>query len=357
MIFEVVNGGFSYDKKVVFEDINFSIESGDLLAILGPNGIGKTTLIRCMLGFLKWKEGFSSLDNCKIENYKYKKLWNKISYVPQSRNVQTSSLTGIEYIMLGRATEINYFSQPKKKDLNKAQEIMELLGIRDMQNCKMNEISGGQLQLFLIARALISNPKLLVLDEPESNLDFKNQIIVLDILSRLVNNNMGVIFNTHYPTHALQRANKSLLISKNSKSLFGETKTVITEQNLVDAFRVKTSINYIETENKVLANVLPIEVINKRVIKQEKKTIKSENNLKLAVISIIIEDLEKVKIVNNQLEKEDRYIVGKMLMPYENKEISLLNIVCDAPESIIKNLSFSLSQIPNISTKTTYSRV
>ncbi len=356
MIFEVKNGGFNYEEKKVFENINFKINSGDLLAILGPNGIGKTTLIRCMLGFLKWNEGFSLLNNQPINKYKTRELWNNISYVPQSRNVEKSSLTGIEFILLGLAGKINYFNSPSKSDYQKAKEVMDALSISHMANRKMNEISGGELQLFLIARALISNPKLIILDEPESNLDFKNQIVVLDVLSNLSKNNIAIIFNTHYPSHALQRANKSLILSNGGKSIFGNTKEIVTEQNLVCAFNVKTTINYIETDHKVYADVLPLEVLNKNPIKafEVEKTDKSN---KLATISIIIETKERLALVNKIILENGENIIGKMAMPYKKRNIDIIVLVLDAPKVEIETLLNKISQINEVSIKVGYSKV
>jgi len=356
MIFEVKDGGFNYEKKNVFKDINFKIQSGDLLAILGPNGIGKTTLIRCMLGFLKWNEGLSLLNNKNILNYNTKDLWSIISYVPQSRNVEKSSLLGIEYVLLGLASKINYFNLPKKEDYKKAKEVMDLLSITHMQYRKMNEISGGELQLFLIARALVSDPKLIILDEPESNLDFKNQIIVLDILSKLAKNNIGVIFNTHYPSHALQRANKALLISDCKNSLFGDTQSIITEENLVNAFNVKTSINYVETDHKVYADVLPLEVLE--INSQEKLKIKkSDENNKLATISIIVDDNSALMAVNEIIFNSSDFIIGKMAMPYEKRNIEIIVLALDGPIFEIELLHNKFSQINNVCIKVGYSKV
>lgn len=356
MIFEVKNGGFNYEEKKVFENINFKINSGDLLAILGPNGIGKTTLIRCMLGFLKWNDGISLLNNKPINKYKTRELWNNISYVPQSRNVEKSSLTGIEFILLGLAGKINYFNSPSQNDYKRAKEVMDSLSISHMENRKMNEISGGELQLFLIARALISNPKLIILDEPESNLDFKNQIIVLDVLSNLSKNNIAIIFNTHYPSHALQRANKSLILSNGGNSIFGNTKEIVTEKNLVCAFNVKTSINYIETDHKVYADVLPLEVLNKNPIKAFEVEKADESN-KLATISIIIETKEKLALVNKIILEKGEYIIGKMAMPYKKRNIDIVVLVLDAPKVEIETLLDEISKINEVSIKVGYSKV
>lgn len=354
MIFEVRNGCFSYGDEEILNKINFRVESGDLLSILGPNGVGKTTLIRCMLGFLKWNDGVSLLDDKNIKKYKTKDLYSKISYVPQSRNVEKSSLSGMDYVLLGLASKINYFNLPQKDDYSKAIEIMESLSILDMKDKKMNEISGGQLQLFLIARALVSQPQFIILDEPESNLDFKNQIIVLDVLSQLAKNNIGVIFNTHYPSHALQRSNKSLLLSDNNHCLFGDTNSIITENNLVNAFNVETSINYIESDNKVYANVLPLKVLDSNT--EKKLIIKNDSiNTKLATISIIVTDEETILNLNKILINNSKYIIGKMSMFYEKKGVYIIVLALDGPMLEIELLHLKLSKIKDICVKVGFS--
>lgn len=359
MIFNVEKGNFSYGNRKILNDISFELNAGELLAILGPNGVGKTTLIKCMLGFLKWNDGNSFLDKKPIRNYKLKDIWKNISYVPQSRNVEFSSLTGLEFVLLGRGSNIDWYSIPKKRDVEISCDVMKKLGIYHMKDRPINELSGGELQLFLIARALVSNPKIVVLDEPESNLDFRNQLIVLDVLCELVNSGIGVIFNTHYPSHALQRANKALLINRSGKSIFGNTANIVTSKNIESAFGVKAIIGDIESEHKIYQDVLPIEIIDK---KKEKKKIENdmgEKNMdtRLAIISIIIENAEKAVIVNEELHKRAKYIIGRMGMPYPKRNVQIITIVIDGPQDEISSLSGRLGQIKEVSIKTTYSKV
>ena len=120
------------------------------------------------------------------------------------------------------------------------------------------ELSGGELQMVLIARALATEPQVLVLDEPESNLDFKNQLLVLDTMQSLARAGLTCVFNTHYPAHALRRANKALLLGRNGKSLFGSTQDVVTEQNISDYFGVRAVIGSIETPDGAYADVIPV---------------------------------------------------------------------------------------------------
>ena len=210
----VQNGCFYYQKDTpIFQDIHFSVDSGEILAILGPNGAGKTTLLRCITGMLKWRSGQSLLDGQPIHAMPAKKLWRKMAYVPQARSA-ASAYTAFETVLLGRSSHLGVFASPGKEDLEKAREVMSLLGIEHLMEKRCSAISGGELQMVLIARALAAEPEVLILDEPESNLDFRNQLIVLDAMTKLAQNGMTCIFNTHYPAHALQRSDKSLILSR-----------------------------------------------------------------------------------------------------------------------------------------------
>lgn len=254
----VENGSFYYEKnKPVFKNINFEVKEGEILAILGPNGAGKTTMLRCITGMLKWKEGKSLLDQEDIAGMASRKLWSKMAYVPQAKSVSVS-YTALEMVLLGRSSRLNLFQAPKQSDVDKALKVLEFLGISHLAEKKCSEVSGGELQMILIAKALVSEPKVLILDEPESNLDFKNQLVVLDAVSNLAKQGMTCVFNTHYPAHALQRAEKSLILAKDGSCIFGKTAQVVTEENIRNAFGVNAVIAEIETAGGSVQSVIPV---------------------------------------------------------------------------------------------------
>ena len=270
MKLSVENGTYFYKKNApIFENITFEVNEGEILAILGPNGSGKTTMLRCITGMLKWKNGRSLLDGEDIGSMSQRKLWSKMSYVPQAKTVSLA-YTALEMVLLGRSSQLNLFEAPKQRDVDKALEVLDFLGISHLGDKKCSKISGGELQMVLIARALVSDPKVLVLDEPESNLDFKNQLVVLDAISNLASEGMTCIFNTHYPAHALQRAKKSLILSKNGEYVFGDTDSVVTEENIRQAFGVDAVIGEIKNRGNVIKSVVPVCVIPKEVEKYEK---------------------------------------------------------------------------------------
>lgn len=250
MKLEIKNASFSYDSKVdIIKNINFSLNQGEILSILGPNGVGKTTFIKNLIGLLDWHKGGTFIDNENIKSIK--NIWQIISYVPQAK-LSVFSFEVLEMVVLGINSHLKSFQNPGKKDYQKAEFLLNELGIIKLKNKLYNQISGGEQQMVLIARALINEPKVLILDEPESNLDFKNQLIILNTISNLSRNRqITVIFNTHYPEHALEISDYSLILFRNTNYIFGKSNDVVNEQSLNEAFGVKVAIKEVSINNAV----------------------------------------------------------------------------------------------------------
>lgn len=351
MRLEIEHGCFAYTPKgtPVINDVSFSAQSGDILAILGPNGAGKTTMLRCTMGFLNWKSGKSMLDGEDMRKIPPKRLWQKIAYVPQAKHA-AAAYTVEEAILLGRSSRFGPFSKPGREDVMCCDEVIERLNIEKLRGKRCSEISGGELQMVLIARALATKPGILILDEPESNLDFKNQLIVLRTMSELASEGMGCVFNTHFPSHALQRANKALLLGKDGHTLFGKTNDVITEKNIETAFGVKAVIGEIETPGSTLRDVLPISVTNKGGTLENG----ASDEKRLAVLSIVTNDFANGERINALLHEKSDMLVGRMGMPYARRGAYIINVTLDAPESDIREVMTRLSMLPGTSVKTTY---
>lgn len=350
MILEVDNGSFGYRRQQpILQDIRLRTEPGSLLAILGPNGAGKTTLLRCLLGFLRWTRGESRLDGRSIRSIPHRQLWQHIAYVPQAKGF-SASCTAKEAVMLGRNAHIGLFSQPARADEEMAEKVLEELGIAHLSGKCCAEISGGELQMVLIARALAAQPRILVLDEPESNLDFRNQLIVLDTMSRLAASGLTCIFNTHYPEHALQRSDHALLLKKGGGSLFGETHRVVTEENIAHFFGVKAVIGEIETEENVLHSILPLGISDGEDIPS------APDERRIAVISVILHDDSQAELVNGYLHQYSRYLIGRMGMPYRKAGLFIIHVTLDAPASEIAALAGKLGLLRNSSVKVTYAK-
>ena len=273
MIFELRNGAYGYDHhENLYSDVNFKLQSGEILAILGVNGSGKTTLLKCLLGFLKLRSGGTYINNKRTSDIPQGDFWKMISYVPQAKGVAPSILAE-EMVLLGRSPYIGHIKQPKNEDYQAVDRAMTLLDINHLAQKKCSEMSGGELQMVLIARAIVSNPKLIILDEPESNLDFKNQLVILDTLKMLVESHgMMCIINTHYPENALKLADQTLMIDvKSRQCVIGATHDIINKENLERTFDVHVQLAEVDCGDMDRKVIVPLSLIKSD----------AKNNLKL----------------------------------------------------------------------------
>ena len=353
MIFDVRGGYFGYDAdRRVLSDINLYVREPEILSILGANGAGKTTLMKCMLGLLKWTDGASYLDDVNVRKIKAKDFWKKVGYVPQARLTSFVYTVG-EMVLLGRNAHLGELSMPGREDRQLAAEAMELVGIARLRDKLCSRISGGEYQLVMIARALAARPSMLVLDEPESNLDFKNQMTVLRTISTLCRErNISAVINTHYPEHALDISHRSILLMPDGGSVFGETASVLTEENLQRAFDIPVHIHRFRVDKKEYASVQPLPADDYRPTERV-----TQMETRIAQIGIIVEDPVAVEKINQTLHEYSTYILGRMGMPYRERNISIISIILDAPNEIISALSGKLGMCPGVSAKTVYSKI
>ncbi|GLC83327.1 ABC transporter ATP-binding protein [Lacrimispora brassicae] len=251
MLLEVNNGTFYYHKeRPILQDVNFTMKTGEIMAVMGRNGIGKTTLIKCIAGILKWKSGYSVVAGQKSDN---KKPVSKIGYVPQAHK-SSFPYTVRDMVVFGKAGRNSYFAAPRSEDYQKADEVLERIGITDLHDKCCNELSGGQLQLVFIARALINSPQLLILDEPEAHLDFRNQIRLLKLLQSFVSEqNISCMINTHYPNHAIRIADKCFLLGDHDYKA-GAIQEVMTDHNIEKYFSVRSQTLYTTYKGKQIPN-------------------------------------------------------------------------------------------------------
>ena len=263
MQFEVRNGCFTYHNhsRKILENGNFDVKSGEILCVLGSNGVGKTTLLKCMMGLQKWHRGETLIDGKDISGIPIKELWKRISYVPQAKN-SVFSFTALDMVTMGRSAHLGMFRQPTKKDEEVAVQAMEDCGILWLKDKLCTQMSGGELQMVLIARSLATHPEMLVLDEPESNLDFKNQLIILNLIQKLSQEkNISAIVNTHFPAHAMKIGTKALILNKNAPPLFGLTNKIINEENMRRTFSVQVQIHDFDYANCHYRSVEPLYII------------------------------------------------------------------------------------------------
>lgn len=350
-VLRVEDGHFQYspDKKIL-DGISFSVSSGELVAVLGPNGVGKTTLLKCTMGLNSWSYGKSTLDGKAISSLSPKELFEKVAYVPQARAGMPNYLAE-DMVLLGRGARLGFFSQPGENDLEAVNECMDRLGISFLRGKRCQEISGGELQMLLIARALASEPSVIVLDEPESNLDFRNQIMVMEALKGLTEDGVACLFNTHYPAHALQYASKSLLLERGGKATFGLTDEIITEENVERAFAVRAVIGTMEQEGRLIRDVIPISL-------SEQKASEKEHRNVLAAVTIILKAPVKVRAqFEEALDRYKSHFAGRMGIPYGKRGVNIVVISMDTTDRIVNQFLSELNAIEGISAKATLTEI
>lgn len=241
MKLEVKNAICGYGTKIVVKDISMDVSSGEILCLLGPNGVGKTTFFKTILGLLKLKGGKVLLDGENIHNWSRNQLAKTIGYVPQA-HTSPFPFKVFDVVLMGRTAHLSMFSSPTKEDMKIAEEVINTLKISYLKDKIYTEISGGERQMVLIARALAQKPKILIMDEPTSNLDFGNQIRVLEQINELSQKGLAIIMTSHFPNHAFLCSAKVALMQKNNIFTVGNVDEVITENRLKEAYGINVKI-------------------------------------------------------------------------------------------------------------------
>ncbi len=231
----------------VFQKYQAEVPHGSIFALLGPNGAGKTTLLKALLGALKPTAGKIAIEG-------------RTALVPQLFQV-TFDYSVLDMVLMGRARQVGLFSQPSAQDEEAAMDSLNRFGMADFARHPFHELSGGERQLVIFARALVSEAEILILDEPTSALDLRNQIKVLDWITRLSHEDgLTVLFTTHHPHHALAVADNALLMLGGTKYASGPAHDVLSEENLHTLYGVEIkhlSFEHKGEQHETLIPVLP----------------------------------------------------------------------------------------------------
>lgn len=208
-----------------------TIAASEVLALLGPNGGGKTTLLKTLLGLLRPLAGKITVAGRALSDVSVRERARLVAYVPQVHQ-GTFAFTVEDVVLMGRSAHGNLFSQPSLHDREITGRMLVRLGIEHLAQRPYTLISGGERQLALIARALAQEPRLVILDEPTANLDFGNQGKVMREIRALAASGLAVIFSTHDPNHALRHADRAMLIRDGICHISGQARSVLTLANL-----------------------------------------------------------------------------------------------------------------------------
>ncbi len=211
MSIEVKNLSFSYGANQVLKNISFTAADGQLMAVLGPNGVGKSTLFRCILGLLSGYSGEAVINGRSTKGMSSRELARVVAYIPQS-HYPSFNFSVFDMVLMGTTAQVSRISAPGKKQVGRVEEVLTQLDIAHLRDRGYTNISGGERQLALIARAIVQEARVLIMDEPTSNLDYGNQLRVMSVVKRLAREGYSVIESTHSPDQAFMYADKILAI-------------------------------------------------------------------------------------------------------------------------------------------------
>lgn len=241
-VLEVSGLTFSYEPGKlpnIFDDITFSLRPGEILTILGPNGAGKSTLFNCISGDLTPQSGEIMLCGKKLESYSVREASQRLGYVPQIQN-PAFDYSVREYLVMGRNPYIGELKSPTAEDYKIVEDVLEEFHLLHLGDSSVRKISGGERQQIQIARALVQQTDVIMMDEPANHLDYGNQLKVLNIISKLARErDIAVLLTTHTPDHAILLGGQTAILSREYGMKVGQTDEIVTEENLCSIYQAK----------------------------------------------------------------------------------------------------------------------
>jgi ABC-type cobalamin/Fe3+-siderophores transport system ATPase subunit len=230
-----------YHGKAVISGISLTVESGEVLCLLGANGSGKTTLFKTILGLLRPISGKVCVDGKDIAHWSRQQLAKTLGYVPQA-HTPPFAYSVRDVVLMARSVHSGPFSSPRKHDIAIAEEALDRLSILRLAHERYTELSGGERQMVLIARALAQQARVLVLDEPTSNLDFGNQMRVLRHIKELAASGLGLLMTTHFPDFAFLCASRVALMKQGQILAIDRPENTLTQASLEEAYETPLRI-------------------------------------------------------------------------------------------------------------------
>lgn len=244
MSLEVSDLNFSYGKKQILFDVSFRVKDGRLLCLLGPNGVGKSTLFKTILKILPEYTGNIYLDGIDTRELAPLEMAKYVAYIPQS-NAPTFNYSVFDMVLMGTTAQLSSLAVPGKRQRELVEQTLEHLGISYLRDQGFSRISGGERQLALIARALVQEAKVLIMDEPTANLDYGNQIRVLEQVRRLAEEGYTIIQATHQPEQAFLFSDEVLAMKSGRVLAFGPPNEIINSEFIHELYNVQVDVQSI----------------------------------------------------------------------------------------------------------------
>jgi iron complex transport system ATP-binding protein len=223
------------------QDLSFTLKDGEVLSVLGRNGVGKSTLLNCLRGLIHPREGEAQLCGARIHGMKPAVYAKTVAVVPQHQ-ASAFDFTVLDYVLMGRTAHLGLFASPDRKARDLAMEVLVRVGLSHLACGSITAISGGERQMAAIARALVQEPRLLLLDEPTSHLDMANQNKVLGLLVQLNREGMAILTTSHFPEHARDLGGAALVLTEANGHLLGPVEEMVTPAVLERAYGLPISI-------------------------------------------------------------------------------------------------------------------
>lgn len=242
---------FSYPNKnrMILNNCSLCVNEGEIVSILGPNGAGKSTFLNCLCGLLHPQQGEIVIDGKSLRDLGPRDIAKVIAYVQQNQK-SAFSHTVFEYVLMGRANAIGLFRKPSKKDREMVRDVLNLIGISNLSDSAITEISGGERQQAAIARALVQNPKLIFFDEPTAHLDYGNQINTLRLINTLKEKGFGIVMTTHNPDHCMMLGGIVAVLDKNGVLDVGDSDSILNEERLKRVYNADICLPYVKEANR-----------------------------------------------------------------------------------------------------------
>lgn len=249
--FQGVTFGYQRSKAPVLQDVDFALQPGRITAILGPNGAGKTTLLHLALGWLRPWEGQIQLREKHLSQHTRMDRGRWLALVPQSEHTPFD-YSVFEYVLMGRSPHLPPLGVPTKTDYEAAWKALEQVGLAEMADHPVPQLSGGERQLMLLARSLAQNPLLLLLDEPTAHLDLRNKSRLIELLRAIRSQGATLLMTNHEPDVVLALADDVLLLEADGSACFGSLAKVFTAETLSRIYGIPIQLVDVDGHRQVL---------------------------------------------------------------------------------------------------------